>query len=116
MRFEFLAEVAVMRCKEADTPDMASQVVQNGVCHCNPVIRTRPPAQFIEDDQRIRRRLGEDLFRFSEFDHECRGRGKDVVVCTETGHDSVDGGHDGATGGDVAAYLGHNDGDARLSQ
>ena len=53
---------------------------------------------------------------FGQFDEEGGLGCEDIVVGAEARHDAVDGGEAGGAGGDVAADLGHDDGDAGLAE
>jgi hypothetical protein len=111
---EFLGEGVVMRREEADAADVARDVMQDGLRDGDAIVGRRAAAELVEDDERARGGFGEDLFGFGELDEEGGLGGEDVVVCAEAGHDAVAGGEAGGAGGDVAADLGEDDGDAGL--
>ena len=100
--------------KVPDTPDMCSDVMKDSLRDGNTVVGGGATAEFVEDDEGAGGSRGEDLFRFGEFDEEGGLGGEDIVVCAKTRHDAVDGGKTSGKSRDIAADLGHDDGDARL--
>ena len=104
----------VMRREEADAADMARDMMQHGLGDGDAVVGRGAAAELVEDDEGARGGFGEDFFGFGQLDEEGGLGGEDVVVGAEAGHDAVGWGEAGGAGGEVAAELGEDDGDAGL--
>ena len=106
----------VVRGEEADTADMRGDMMEDRLRDGHTIVGACTAAEFVEDDKGAGGSFGKDLFSFGELDEEGGLGGEDVVVGAEAGHDTVAGGEAGGDGGDVAANLGHDDGDAGLER
>lgn len=98
-----------MRSKEAHAANPARNIVQDSLGDSHAVVRGRPAAELVEDDEAAGRRFGQDFLGLRELDEEGGLGGEDVVVCAEARHYAVDGGQGGRGAGEVAADLGEDD-------
>jgi hypothetical protein len=87
---ELGGEGVVVGCKEAGAADVCCDVMEDGLCDCDAIVRTCATSEFVEDDKGARGSFGKNLLGLRELDEEGTLSGEDVVVGSETGHDAVD--------------------------